>query len=150
MRNEDGRGFKSSDLLQRITPKLEIDLGWWEGWNCGTGSYLHAGNVACEYDFLTFNPVRVVMAGVPRRANPSDEQVAQAEIAIRRSYHLVFWYRLGCTPQMVHFVSIDSRGAGKQLRRIDQMGRALRMHIDVCSNFSRPTPGRSGVVEVDM
>lgn len=30
------------------------------------------------------------------------------------------------------------------------MRRAIRMHIDLCSDFSRPAPSGSGVVQVDM
>jgi len=63
---------------------------------------------------------------------------------------LLFANRTRCSPKITQFIPVDPCRTGDELRRVNKVGRSFGVDIYSCSELVRPSPGASGVIEVDM
>src|SRR5581483_7194323 len=73
------------------------------------------------------------------------------DIAAFQGVEPLFRYRLDSAPELLHPVSIDTGGAGNNLRWINQVGRTFAMGIDLClRHMTQKRARRARVIQVDM
>src|SRR5688572_7576245 len=148
MRQVEFRWMQGADLRDRFQPRFDIQLRRNKGWNRWTAADPHSGHVATENGVVPM--IDMMMAGVAgsrdranfELANTDDVVVLQNSNALRR-------HRVDLSPKPFHFVAVKASGGSDELCRIDQVGRAAWMDVDRRAEL-RETPGRAGVIEMNM
>src|SRR5205085_11313617 len=148
MREVKFRRRQGSDFCDGTAPRFDVEFGRNKQRSRRTAAKPNTGNVAAEDGIVPV--INVMMAGVARRrdganlkwSNPDDDVVFQNANAFRSDPGKF-------PPQLFHLVAVKTSRRGNQLSRIDEMGRAARMHVDRRAQLREP-PGRAGVIEMDV
>ncbi len=90
------------------------------------------------------------MPGVPRGLDDPDLETGDLQhAAVLHRRDAVGRSREDLPPQRVHPVTVDPGGAGQQLARVDQVGRAGGVDVDA-RPLLRPPAGGPGVIQMDV
>src|SRR5437868_8636185 len=94
--------------------------------------------------------INVVMTGVPGRRDRADFERSDADnIVVLQNFDALLGDGRDAAPESFHVVAVEARGGSDELRRIDEVGRAARMHINRGTKF-REAPRRAGMVEMNV
>ena len=133
-------------------PEIEIDVRRRRGRQHVSTIDTHAGNVAHERHTAGVIKVADVVRGVARRVRHVEESAARLDALATPEHHQVL-LRHGrkLSPEAIHVVAVQPRGALNQLLGMRHVPRAALVH----QHFDpRMTPddgaGRAGVVEMDV
>lgn len=110
-----------------------------------------ASDIAGKHGLFRLQPIGVVMLCVSWCVKHAELPGTESQFgALVYGDDLVFWNLPGCTPKVVHFVSIDPGGTADQSRGIHEVRCASGIYINLCPVFSGPSPSSAGVVKVNM
>src|SRR5437588_2096048 len=148
MREVKFRRREGSDFCDGTAPRFDVEFGRNKRRSQRTAAKPNTGNIAAEHGIVPV--INVMMAGVTRCCDRANFEWGDADKFVVLQNADAFWSDPGkFSPQLFHLVAVKTSRRGNQLSRIDEMGRAARMHVDRRAQFREP-PGRAGVIEMDM